>query len=93
MKVIQQVIGKSVEIGGNKSSGWLPSNAATPPPTRPTQSLLDVRILKGAAEYILEWKSANGDHSNDSWHATIDEAKREAKDQFGIEASEWVEID
>jgi len=50
------------------------------------------RILEGPAEFILEWQSANGDYSNDSWHATIEEAKTEAMEQFGIAASEWREI-
>ena len=89
MKAVQQVIGKTVEFG-REPSGWLPTNAATP---RPTRSILDVRILDGDGEFILEWESRNGDSANDSWHRTIEEAKSEAKERFGIEASEWREID
>jgi len=54
--------------------------------------IFDVRILEGRAEFILEWQSADGDYSNDSWHATIEEAKTEASERFGIAASEWREI-
>lgn len=92
MKLIEQVIGKAVEFGGEKANGWLPSNATTPLATQPRQSVFDVRILEGDAEFILEWQSADGDYSNDSWHATIEEAKSEAREQFGIAASEWREI-
>ena len=93
MRAVQQVVGKVVELSEGTSVGWLPSNAAPPQPTRPKRLLLDICILEGDGEYILEWHSANGDFSNDSWHATIEDAKREAMDQFGIEASEWREID
>ena len=92
MKVIEQVIGKVVAVGGETSSGWLPSNAATSLPTQPGQLTFDVRILEGPAEFILEWQSADGDYSNDSWHATIEEARAEAMEQFGIAASEWKAI-
>jgi hypothetical protein len=89
MKAVQQVLGKTVEFG-RKPSGWLPSNAATPLPTR---LVLDVRILDLDGEFILEWESRNGDYRNDTWHQNLEEAKNEAKEQFGIEASEWREID
>ncbi len=92
MKVIEQVIGKVAEFGGETSSGWLPSNAATPLPTQPRQLIFDVRILEGDAEFILEWQSADGDYSNDSRHATIEEAKTEARGKFGIAESEWRKI-
>jgi len=92
VKVIEQVIGKVVEFGGETSSGWLPSNAAAPLPTQPRRLTFDVRILEGRAEFILAWQSADGDYSNDSWHATIEEAKTEASERFGIAASEWREI-
>jgi len=72
--------------------GWLPENAATPLPTPARQLIFDVRILEGRAEFILEWQSAGGDYSNDSRHATIEEAKTEANERFGITASEWLEI-
>lgn len=49
-------------------------------------------ILAGDREFIFEWESRNGDYANDSWHWTLEEAKSEAKEQFGIEASEWREI-
>ena len=90
--MIEQVIGKVVEFGVEASSGWLPANAAALLPTQPRQLVFDVRILEGPAEFILEWQSADGDYSNDSWHATIEEAKTEAREQFGIASSEWREI-
>ena len=93
MKVIEQVIGKAVEFDGETASGWLPSNAATPLPTQPRQLVFDIRILEGDSEFILEWQSRNADYSNDSWHASLVEAKTEASERFGIAASEWREMD
>ena len=93
MKVIEQVIGKVVEFGGETASGWLPENAAKPLPTQPRLLIFDVRILEGPAEFILEWQAADGNYCNDSRHATIEEAKTEASERFGIASSEWREID
>ena len=93
MKVLQQVIGRTVGFGGEEPSGWLPSNASTPLPTPFEQVILDVRILEVQGGFILEWQSSNPDYSNDSWHMTIEDAKSQAMDQFGIETSEWVGID
>ena len=93
MKVLQQVIGRIVEFGGEEPGGWFPSNASTPLPTPIEQVILDVRILEDEGGFILEWQSSKTDYSNDSWHMTIEDAKSQAMDQFGIEASEWVGID
>jgi hypothetical protein len=92
VKVIEQVIGKVVEFGGETASGWVPANAATPLPTQPRQLIFDVRILEGPSEFILEWQAADGNYCTDSWHATIEEAKTEASERFGIASSEWREI-
>lgn len=92
MKLIEQVIGRVVELGGEMANGWLPANAATPLPTQPRQLIFDVRILEGRAEFILEWQSADGEYSNDSWHERIEEAEAEARERFGIAPSEWGKI-
>jgi len=93
VKVLQQVIGKSVALGGEEASGWIPSTATTPLPTPMEEAIFDVRILESEGGFILEWQSRKGSYSNDSWHTTIEDAKREAMNQFGIEASEWQEVD
>ena len=51
--------------------------------------LVDVRILETDGGFVVEWESLESDQSNDSWHATLAEAQRQAQDQFGIGASEW----
>jgi hypothetical protein len=93
VKVVQQVIGKPVALGRQEATGWIPSNAAIPQPTPLVEATLDVRILEDESGFILEWRSRTGDYSNDSWHATIEEAQREAMDRFGIAVSEWNEVD
>ena len=90
MRVWKEVLGKRVESGGQEHTGWLPLNAVMPAPTSIESALLDVRILEeGGGGFILEWISQSTHHANDSWHATIEEAEGEAKNLFGIEASEW----
>jgi hypothetical protein len=94
MRVLKEVIGKPIEFGGEAHTGWLPLNSAMPPLTPIENAVLDVRILEeGEGGFILEWVSRNTCHSNDSWHASIEEAESEARDQFGIEASEWKRTD
>ena len=91
MKVLLEVIGKAVKFGGEKPVGWVPTNASTPLVTPTEQAILDVRILEDEAGFILEWQSPTG-YANDSWHETIEDAKSQALDQFGIEASEWLVV-
>jgi hypothetical protein len=90
MRVLKEVIGKRVEFGGEEHTGWLPLNSVVPQPTSIENAIVDVRILEeGSGGFILEWVSPDAYPPSDSWHATIEEAEGEAKDQFGIEASEW----
>ena len=89
MKILKQVLGKHIEFGGKEHTGWLPPKSAVPRATPVESALVDIRILETEEGFIVEWKSKKPDQSNDSVHATLEEALRQAKDQFGIEASEW----
>lgn len=89
MRVVKQVVGKSVQVGGEEHSGWLPPNASQPPPIPKDQALVDVRILEDVQGFILEFGFQNSSAANDSWHSTIEEAENEAERKFGIAPSEW----
>ena len=54
MKVVKQVLGKEIQLGGEDHLGWLPENASQPRPTPIETALLDVRILEDVQGFILE---------------------------------------
>lgn len=92
MKILKQVLGKAIQFGGHEHSGWLPANALAPQSTPIVNAVLDIQILETEGGYILEWKSRNTNHSNDSWHKTVEDAERQAKIQFDVKPSEWEKL-
>jgi len=92
LRAVLQILGKVVDVGGESANGWIPSNAATPPPTPTLQRVVDIRVLdEGEGGFILQWESSTPGFSNDTWHATIEEALRSAEERFGVDRSEWRE--
>src|SRR4026208_1974296 len=89
MRVVRQVLGKEIHLGGEEHLGWLPQNASQPLPTPIEPALLDLRILENVQGFILEFEFRSSSGANDSWHSTIQEAEDEAKLMFGVESSEW----
>jgi hypothetical protein len=89
MRVLKETLGKHVRFGGEELRGWLPTGSAVPLPAPVENAIVDVRILETEGGFILEWKSRNGNDSNDSWHRTVADAENQAEDQFGIRASDW----
>ena len=81
--------GVPLRFGGEVHSGWLPANAATPPPTPVEVAVVDFGISEVEGGYMLEWFSRNTDHRGDTWHETLDEALEQAKLSFGLEPEEW----
>ena len=47
-------MGVPVRFGGEEHSGWLPANAATPPPTPVEDALVDFEIYELEDGYTLE---------------------------------------
>ena len=89
MKTLKQILGKPIQLGGTEHSGWLPPNATLPQPTPVENAILDIRILETEGGFMLEWASRNTNHSNDTWHETIEDAEHQAAYQLGINPSEW----
>jgi hypothetical protein len=44
MVVIKRLMGVAIRFGGEEHAGWLPANAATPPPTPVEGAIVDVEI-------------------------------------------------
>jgi len=89
MKPVAQVKRWPHTFGGNKHEGWLPKNVPSPPPTPMTPVVLDLQILSDGDGFILEWNARDHSRCGDTWHQTIDDAKRQAEDYFGVPRDRW----
>ena len=54
MAVIKRLSAVPVRFGGEEHSGWLPTNAATPPPSPIEEALVDFEINEVEGGYLLE---------------------------------------
>jgi len=89
MMVLRRLSGVPVRFGGEEHSGWLPVNAATPPPTPAEEALVDFEIAEVRGGYVLEWFSRDTAHHGDSWHQSLEDALDQARADFGIGPEEW----
>jgi len=87
MKLVKQIIGKEIQFGGQEHEGWLPPNASLPKATSVEKTKIDIRIIEEGG-YILEWQSQSGSKVGDTWHESVEEAEKQAKNQFGAEGWE-----
>ena len=89
MNVVKRITGMPFQFGGEKHSGWLPPNAAVPKPTPIQDVLLDVEIQFDGHGFLLCYSTQDGVISGDTWHESLSDAEQAAKEQFGIQASQW----
>lgn len=82
-----------VTVGGEQHSGWLPMQAVEPLPT-PVRELYFDFVIKESTPgvgYIFEYYSQCGEFFNDTWHETLEDAKAQAQQDFGIPLDAWSE--
>ena len=89
MAVIKRLPAVPVRFGGEEHSGWLPANAATPPPMPVEDALVDFEVHEVEGGYIFAWFSRNTGHHGDSWHETLEDALEQARTEFGVRPEEW----
>jgi hypothetical protein len=89
MAVIKRLLAVPVRFGGEEHSGWLPANAAMPPPTPVEDALVDFEVEEVKGGYILQWFSHNTAHQGDSWHETLEDALEQASTEFGVRPDEF----
>ena len=89
MAVSKRLLAVPVRFGGEEHSGWLPANAATPPPMPVEDALVDFEVHEVEGGYIFAWFSRNTGHHGDSWHETLEDALEQARAEFGVEPEEW----
>jgi len=80
---------RQVVIPGVEHSGWLPADASRPAAT-PARTV-DIWVTHEHDAYYLY--TADGDHTFDSWHRTLEDAFAQAEHQFGIRPDEWSAAD
>jgi hypothetical protein len=51
-----------------------------------------VEISEENGSFYLLYFDTNGNFLTDTWHQTVDEAKRQAEFEFGISAEEWTSV-
>lgn len=89
MTIIKSITGYPVQFGGQSHSGWLPANAAQPPPTPVRNLLLDVSIEFDGHGYLVIYYSQCGSEWGDTWHESLAEAEEQALVNFGITHELW----
>jgi len=89
MVVIRRLLAVPIRFGGEKHSGWLPANAAAPPPTPEEEALVDFEISEVEGGYILEWYSRNTSHHGDLWYETLEDALEQTSIDWSIGREEW----
>lgn len=87
MQTFASIPSRTILIAGDPNSGW--STADEGPPGS-LEVEFAIRITSdGGKGYLLDYRSLDGRYATDTWHQTIEEAFAVAKEQFGIERSEW----
>ena len=88
--VVMRVPEKVVLVGGAQPVGWLPAGASRPL-AEPVRSLrFSFEIQFDGSGYLLCYESEDGGVCSDSWHETLEEAKRAAGEDFGVLDEEWM---
>jgi len=93
MPTFSEVPFRTVTIGGEQHTGWLPDGAATPLPTPIREVKMKLEITDdGGGNCLLIYESEDRSVSGDTWHHSIEEAKLAAHEYFGIRADEWHDL-
>lgn len=87
MPPFKTVRSRVVAIAGDPTRGWA---AADPDDLSAMEVPFDFSITSdGNANFLLVYRSVDGQYAADTWHETIEEAVSCASRTFGIEPSEW----
>ncbi len=90
MRVFTKVEGRAIRIGGEQHTGWLPEGFAkpVPPPLREVKMTFEITD-DGEGNFLLCYHSEDQSVYGDTWHQSIEEAKKVAESSFGVRPSEW----
>ena len=90
MRVFSKVVSRKVRVGGEQNTGWLPEGDGRPLPSPIRDVNMNFEITDdGGSNFLLIYCSEDKSLCGDTWHLSIDEAKKVAERSFGIGKSEW----
>ena len=89
-RVVASVPSLKIRVGGNMHEGWLPLGASAPQPLAARETDLRVEVQFDGSGYLLCYESVDGALFGDTWHATLDAAKRAAEEDFGVKPHDWL---
>jgi hypothetical protein len=91
-KIITEIKHYPFVLGGVDHTGWLPNNASIPKATAKQNIILNFEIIDiGESGYRLQWWTDDNEYGGDTWHETIEAAKRQALLWFKIKENAWQE--
>ncbi len=93
IRVIQSIRNRSLTLGGEEHSGWLPANVTHPQPTPIRQVLMKFEIQFDGAGYLLCVETDDQSIKGDTWHQSLEQAEKQAQEWFGVARHEWVFVD
>ena len=91
MKLLKRVR-KTSGLGADSHEGWLPPEAVTPIPTSQVDLQLEI-ALDDTGGYFLFSRGSVDSSLRDTWHPSLEEALDQALEQFGIQPSEWADVE
>ena len=90
MRIVKQVLNRSLPVGGKEHLGWLPSGASLPQPMPIQVAIVDLKIVEDApGSVLLICESHNTNNNWDNWFESVEDAQAAAKEWRGIDESEW----
>lgn len=93
MKKLFTLLKNSKKITKTKHYVGLPPELTEGEDNRRILPLPDVLIIEETQEGIFLYRyTSKGDFCGDTWHNTIDEAKEQAKFEYGDSINEWKQI-
>ena len=99
--VLKKVEGWPFTFGGALHSGWLPPEAAPPPPRPTHREVLDITIEEENGGYLLIYAArpsptcpepVRAPYAGDTWHDTLEEAEEAAYEYFGVRREDWSDV-
>lgn len=82
---VKRIVGLTKHYEGRLEGGRVVKGAELPAPTV-------VGIEETAGGFLLLYFDANDKCITDTWHQSLDDAKSHAKDEFGIDDSDWIDV-
>ena len=89
LTIVKRISSHHVMVGGEEHFGWLPEGATAPLATPVRDVAFNIEIQFDGSGYVLQFLSEAGDIAGDTWHQTLEDAERAAREDFGVRNDQW----